>query len=206
MRRILVFLIAGLLFSVGVATAPGAHAEPPQCNDAVDNDGDGLTDYPEDPGCSVREDVSEVDPPPECSDGVDNNGDGSVDYPDDPGCDSAEDTTEGPHPDPPCAFNGTNCDGMVLRYQGSTGRLLGAVGDREDCMAYRSILVKKKRDGRDRLMAHDQTDAVGEWQMKVPTRWRARFYSVAPKWTTIEADYGTETICQRRESRAVRLP
>jgi len=41
----------------------------PECNDGLDNDGDGLIDYPNDPGCrdatSVRED-------PQCQDGLNN--------------------------------------------------------------------------------------------------------------------------------------
>ena len=31
-----------------------------QCNDGKDNDGDGLIDYPADPGCSSRRDNSEL--------------------------------------------------------------------------------------------------------------------------------------------------
>ncbi|MCR9098052.1 MAG: hypothetical protein NXI30_27855 [bacterium] len=55
----------------------------PQCADGVDNDGDGLFDYPDDPSCWGPEDDAEL---AACSDGVDNDGDGLVDYPDDPGC------------------------------------------------------------------------------------------------------------------------
>jgi len=35
----------------------------PQCSDGIDNDGDGLTDYPADPGCSSALDPDETDPP-----------------------------------------------------------------------------------------------------------------------------------------------
>src|SRR5262249_61877011 len=55
------------------------------CLDGVDNDGDGLIDYPADPGCSGPNDDSEQ---PECSDGLDNDGDGLIDFPADPGCGS----------------------------------------------------------------------------------------------------------------------
>ena len=52
------------------------------CFDGLDNDLDGLTDFPDDPGCrgsgSIRED-------PQCDDGVDNDGDSLVDLAD-PGC------------------------------------------------------------------------------------------------------------------------
>lgn len=36
----------------------------PECSDEVDNDGDGKVDYPEDPGCSSREALSEADAVP----------------------------------------------------------------------------------------------------------------------------------------------
>ena len=34
----------------------------PECNDGMDNDGDGLIDFPEDPGCSSAEDDTEAPP------------------------------------------------------------------------------------------------------------------------------------------------
>lgn len=55
----------------------------PQCQDGIDNDGDGLIDAENDPGCFGPEDKTES---AECSDGIDNDGDGLIDYPDDPGC------------------------------------------------------------------------------------------------------------------------
>ncbi len=68
----------------------------PQCSDGIDNDGDGLTDFPADPGCTDANDDDETDPPadPQCSDGIDNDGDGLTDYPDDPGCTDANDDDE----------------------------------------------------------------------------------------------------------------
>ena len=38
-------------------------AAKPQCNDRIDNDGDGLIDYPADPGCAWRGDNDEFNPP-----------------------------------------------------------------------------------------------------------------------------------------------
>src|ERR1041385_3292181 len=59
----------------------------PQCSEGIENDGDGLGDFPDDPGCTSTEDDSEDSPPaPQCSDGRDNDGDGKIDWPDDPGC------------------------------------------------------------------------------------------------------------------------
>jgi hypothetical protein len=65
----------------------------PQCRDGMDNDGDGLVDFGQDPGCFGPDDQSEVNtgsssssiPRPQCSDGSDNDFDGRVDF-NDPGC------------------------------------------------------------------------------------------------------------------------
>ncbi|MFN3198141.1 MAG: hypothetical protein ACE366_06955 [Bradymonadia bacterium] len=69
---------------------------PAQCDNLVDDDMDGLNDFPEDPGCDTPDDDDETDPPlpPECSDGQDNNFNGLVDYPEDPTCESAADNQE----------------------------------------------------------------------------------------------------------------
>ena len=67
----------------------------PACSDGEDNDGDGLADYPLDPGCSTTGDDDETDPATaECADGVDNDDDGRTDHPDDPGCVDPSDTGE----------------------------------------------------------------------------------------------------------------
>lgn len=73
-----------------------------QCNDGIDNDGDGVTDFKPgaggDPGCSSTNDDSEKDSTLVCDDGVDNDGDGRIDYvangSGDPGCDSPSDPSE----------------------------------------------------------------------------------------------------------------
>ncbi len=49
----------------------------PQCGDEVDNDGDGFTDYPADPGCKSLDSDLEA---PECQDGIDNDGRTGVDF------------------------------------------------------------------------------------------------------------------------------
>lgn len=63
----------------------------PQCSDGLDNDGDGFTDFPADPGCLSPTDNNEADP---CNDGIDNDGDGFIDFGSDPGCSSATDSSE----------------------------------------------------------------------------------------------------------------
>jgi len=79
----------------------GSTATPAACADGADNDGDGLIDYPDDPGCQSVADTDETDPTAAaCADSIDNDRDGLVDYPDDPGCDSADDDDE---TDPPPA-------------------------------------------------------------------------------------------------------
>lgn len=63
------------------------------CSDGQDNDGDGLIDFPNDPGCSSADDQDESDPK-HCSDGKDNDGDGLVDFAEDKGCEASDDDDE----------------------------------------------------------------------------------------------------------------
>ncbi len=69
---------------------------PAACRNGVDDDEDGRTDYPIDPGCVDRDDRDEADPavPPQCADDADNDGDGLVDFPLDSGCRAAADDDE----------------------------------------------------------------------------------------------------------------
>lgn len=62
-----------------------------ECDDDVDNDGDGATDYPADSGCASIADSSETDPEKVCNDLEDNDGDGYVDL-DDGGCCASTET------------------------------------------------------------------------------------------------------------------
>ena len=71
---------------------------PSICADGLDNDNDGLIDYPNDPGCSSSNDVSELGTAA-CDNGIDetNDADTLADYRltgGDPGCASAIDTNE----------------------------------------------------------------------------------------------------------------
>ncbi|MGN6111296.1 MAG: hypothetical protein ACTHU0_39735 [Kofleriaceae bacterium] len=79
--------------------APGARTCRTQCSDGIDNNGDGKTDYPQDPGCSSPADDTEdtVCPGatcPACSDGIDNDGDLLIDYPADTACIAASGVSE----------------------------------------------------------------------------------------------------------------
>ena len=91
------------------------------CNDGLDNDSDGLIDYPDDTDCTDPLDNSEgappPPPPPQCSDGLDNDGDGEIDYPADDGCVSSsdDDETDPPPPPPPAQCDdGLDNDGDGL--------------------------------------------------------------------------------------------
>ena len=75
------------------AIVPGDAASVVACNDGVDNDGDGLVDFPDDPDCLSGADISE-DHVPLCADGIDNDGDGFTDFGSDPGCRSLLDDDE----------------------------------------------------------------------------------------------------------------
>ena len=67
----------------------------PECGNFADDDGDGLVDFPEDPGCASSTSAVEA---PDCDDDVDNDGDGFVDW--DGGVDGAT-------PDPDCKSGST---------------------------------------------------------------------------------------------------
>lgn len=104
----LALIAATAMAALWLVPQTGSYAEPPSrpaCHDGIDNDNDGLTDHPGDPGCSNANDASEDDVPtaPHCSDGVDNDGDGAADYPADDGCADANGPTEEEAPEPPPA-------------------------------------------------------------------------------------------------------
>ena len=91
---------AGLTCRKLTPSAPTTTCEKPACGDGVDSDGDGLVDFPNDPGCTDLNDVDETDDCPDgpncpvCSNGKDDDGDDKVDYPEDGACTSANDTSE----------------------------------------------------------------------------------------------------------------
>jgi hypothetical protein len=66
----------------------------PACDNGVDDDGDGVADFPADPGCASASDESETDPGLACDNALDDDGDGRADHPADPGCASPSDDSE----------------------------------------------------------------------------------------------------------------
>lgn len=95
-----------------------------ECGDGWDNDGNGLTDYGSDPGCSSYLDATEAGytvPATQCTDGVDNDGNGLTDYPSDLGCTSAADTTESGYVVTQCNDNIDNDSNGLKDYPSDLG-------------------------------------------------------------------------------------
>ncbi|HEV8320910.1 MAG TPA: DUF4215 domain-containing protein [Myxococcota bacterium] len=89
----------------------GPGVRPPgECLDGLDNDADGLTDYPGDPGCASLGDTTET-ADEACGNGLDDDGDGLFDWPVDPGCDGPLDDSETDPATPPQCANGADDDG-----------------------------------------------------------------------------------------------
>jgi hypothetical protein len=91
------WLATGMAAPHAMATAVWSPTVP-ACSDGLDNDGDGRSDHPDDPGCSSTEDASENEPSLPCDDRIDNDGDGLFDFPHDPGCSHSN----WPFEDPQC--------------------------------------------------------------------------------------------------------
>jgi len=84
----------------------GTGPPPSVCLDGIDNDGDTLTDFPLDPGCTDANDVSELGTT-QCDDGIDNDLDSFTDFPNDPDCTDGLDDIEA---QPECS-DGSDNDG-----------------------------------------------------------------------------------------------
>lgn len=66
----------------------------PQCQDNIDNDGDGAKDYPQDFSCLGVTDNDEANQKSQCQNAIDDDGDGLIDS-QDPGCSNNQDNNEG---------------------------------------------------------------------------------------------------------------
>ena len=99
-----------------VSSEPGRVeiAGTPPCSDGLDNDGDGLSDWPDDPDCEDADDRDEFRSSwtAACADGVDNDGDGATDWPDDTDC-AAQGARSEATPPPACS-DGLDNDGDGL--------------------------------------------------------------------------------------------
>jgi subtilisin family serine protease len=83
------------------------------CDDGIDNDGDGFVDHASDPGCDDASDDSERSPALDCDDGADSDGDGFIDYTVDGDGDGVSDPPGDPACDSPFGFESRLCqDGL----------------------------------------------------------------------------------------------
>ena len=82
------------------------------CSNRTDDDGDGLIDFPFDPGCFTAGHTSEGNPLtlPQCANQADDDGNGLADFPNDPGCMGAGDQSEAPLATLPACANGQDDD------------------------------------------------------------------------------------------------
>src|SRR5688500_11032048 len=87
----------------GGGEATDEMTEKPACSDGIDNDADGMSDFPDDLSCaSTTGETEDGSAAPQCSDNRDNDGDGKKDFPLDPGCfapqadDESDDCPTGP--------------------------------------------------------------------------------------------------------------
>ena len=132
-RWLLLSLVVSLVAACG--GTDNNNTNKTQCNDGIDNDGDGLIDFPDDPGCISLTDDKESDPPsPQCADGRDNDGDGKIDFPYDPGCfapnqdTETDDCPDGPHC-PQCSNGKDDDNNGVTDYPNDPGCLSAADTD-----------------------------------------------------------------------------
>ena len=98
------------------------------CQDGIDNDGDGLTDYPADRGCISPQGGSEVG---QCQDGIDNDNDGLVDLADSD-CSDENDSEEGSGGAAPNADLSLSASPTLIR-SGETTTLIYDIVDASNC-------------------------------------------------------------------------
>lgn len=112
--------------STGYICSDGACTKIYACNDGIDNDGDGKTDYPNDPGCASSTDNDERTGAA-CDDGSDNDGDGKIDM-NDAGCSSVTDNDEANCGDGAVSgseqCDGSNLNGNTCASKGYSGGAL----------------------------------------------------------------------------------
>ena len=82
------------------------------CANGVDDDDNGLIDFPYDPGCAAQgdPDESELAELAVCANGIDDDLDGLIDYPLDPGCSGRGSASEVEPTQPPACANGIDDD------------------------------------------------------------------------------------------------
>jgi len=86
-----IIVIVITLVAISFVVSAG-YREPKECSDGVDNDLDGLIDFPKDTNCESEKDHYESIE--HCQDRIDNDKDGFIDYPNDDDCNSENDMSE----------------------------------------------------------------------------------------------------------------
>lgn len=218
-KKVLVLSLM-LMLAFGGVPVPLALAEPPACNDLVDNDGDGWTDYPDDAGCFDAVDIDEEDSDPDCSDGADNDHDGYMDHPSDPECASAseeeEDTecdddwdndhdngTDWPEDDD-CVDEDDDSEAhlmRLIRYEAARERFVGRLVE-DYCVPDRLVRLMKKRPGGDIVVDRTRTTKLGRWGARPKGR-TGVFYALSP--AVVTAHFNLPACALQRSSR-IRLP
>jgi hypothetical protein len=113
-----------------------------QCNDNIDNDGDGRIDLA-DSGCSSSTDNDETNAAAtyQCNDGIDNDNDGRIDLADS-GCSSSTDNSEYVAPVQSNFVVNTNSPSLINSAQGSVtleGSFANPVGQVDTCFIYGKV-------------------------------------------------------------------
>jgi putative transposase len=105
-RLVLLLLALVVLLAPMSVTSPASAQDVPACDDEIDNDGDGLVDWWEDPDCH-DDPERQSEAPAICDDGLDNDTDGRIDR-EDPGCRGKATGTDETDPPPvPATFKFT---------------------------------------------------------------------------------------------------
>ena len=177
-------------------------AEAAQCEDGVDNDGDGFTDYSAspsagDPGCASPSDDDESDDPPQCSDAKDNDGDGDVDTAD-KGCTDGSDDSESPDPTPPPKRITSNAR---LNHPNSpfTGNVRSSKGR---CERKRKVIVKKVGGSK---VGRDRTNRFGEFRVRHGGNLRDGGYIAKVKPKKFRNRNGRRIICRGDKSNRINI-
>jgi hypothetical protein len=175
---LLLMLAALLATAFALSSADSAHAIAllPECGNNIDDDRDGMIDFPAESGCAGPNDLAEVGRVSRaCSNGQNDglsDGDTVADYPADPGCVSARDNDEtNPAVPPQCSDEVDNDnDGSVDHVLGDPGCISGS----DDSEADTACSDDEDNDG------DGFTDFAGDWGCAVP--------SVAPTYGPNQAD------------------
>jgi hypothetical protein len=153
------------------------------CSDGKDNDNDGLTDFPADPGCISVSDQNEREAGgAECDNQKDDDGDGLIDFPADSGCLGPTDTSE--QANQQCA-NGKDDDGDGLIDNADPGCSGSSDDDERDGNAYRDWRIFISKTGR-------QGNFGGSVQADTICRQEAESSGIGGNWIAVLSDRTTD--------------